>query len=143
VRNPKLIGAAATRIPAEIRQANPHIALQINQRRGICPSCGARRKATAALLYGSSKAALRLLTQACTAEYGSSGVTANSTAPGPVRTPGTAVTGEALDQAGKTVPAGRVGTPAEVAAAAVFLASEGAGYVHGTTLAVDGGRVAL
>ena len=64
-------------------------------------------------------------------------------APGPVRTPGTAGMGEALDQLGKTVPAGRVGMPAEIAAAAVFLASEDAGYVNGATLAVDGGRVAV
>jgi NAD(P)-dependent dehydrogenase (short-subunit alcohol dehydrogenase family) len=66
----------------------------------------------------------------------------NALAPGPVRTPGTAGMGEALDQIGKTVPAGRVGTPAEIAAA-VFLASESAGYVNGATLAVDGGRVAV
>jgi NAD(P)-dependent dehydrogenase (short-subunit alcohol dehydrogenase family) len=96
-----------------------------------------------AALYGSSKAALQLLTQAWAAEYGSAGVTANTLAPGPVRTPGTAGMGEALDQIGKTVPAGRVGTPAEIAAAAVFLASEAASYVNGATLAVDGGRVAV
>jgi NAD(P)-dependent dehydrogenase (short-subunit alcohol dehydrogenase family) len=96
-----------------------------------------------AALYGSSKAALQLLTQAWAAEYGPAGVTANTLAPGPVRTPGTAGMGEALDQIGKTVPAGRVGTPAEIAAAAVFLASEAAGYVNGATLAVDGGRVAV
>lgn len=93
--------------------------------------------------YGSSKAALQLLTQAWAAEYGPSGVTANAIAPGPVRTPGTAAMGEALEQFGKTVPAGRVGTPAEIAAVAVFLASEAAGYVNGATVAVDGGRVAV
>jgi NAD(P)-dependent dehydrogenase (short-subunit alcohol dehydrogenase family) len=96
-----------------------------------------------AALYGSSKAALQLLTQAWAAEYGPSGVTANAISPGPVRTPGTAGMGDALDQLGKTVPAGRVGTPGEIAAAAVFLASEGAGYVNGATIAVDGGRVAV
>ena len=96
-----------------------------------------------AALYGSSKAALQLLTQAWAAEYGPSGVTANAIAPGPVRTPGTAGMGEALEQLGKTVPAGRVGSPAEIAAVAVFLASEAAGYVNGATVAVDGGRVAV
>jgi NAD(P)-dependent dehydrogenase (short-subunit alcohol dehydrogenase family) len=96
-----------------------------------------------AALYGSSKAALQLLTQAWAAEYGPGGVTVNAIAPGPIRTPGTAGMGEALEQLGKTVPAGRVGTPAEIAAAAVFLASEGASYVNGATLAVDGGRVAV
>jgi NAD(P)-dependent dehydrogenase (short-subunit alcohol dehydrogenase family) len=96
-----------------------------------------------AALYGSSKAALSLLTQAWAAEYSASGVTVNSIAPGPVRTPGTTVMGEALDQIGKTIPAGRLGTPAEIAAAAVFLASEGASYVNGGTISADGGRVAV
>jgi NAD(P)-dependent dehydrogenase (short-subunit alcohol dehydrogenase family) len=96
-----------------------------------------------AALYGSSKAALQLLTQAWAAEYGPGGVTANTIAPGPVRTPGTAGMGDALEQLGKTVPAGRVGTPAEIAAVAVFLASEAASYVNGATVAVDGGRVAV
>jgi len=96
-----------------------------------------------AALYGSSKAALQLLTQAWAAEYGPSGVTANAIAPGPVRTPGTAGMGDALEQIGKTVPAGRVGTPAEIAAVAVFLTSEAASYVNGATVAVDGGRVAV
>ncbi|MEO8627630.1 MAG: SDR family NAD(P)-dependent oxidoreductase [Betaproteobacteria bacterium] len=96
-----------------------------------------------AALYGSSKAALQLLTQAWAGEFGPGGVTVNSVAPGPIRTPGTDVMGEALDQFGKTVPAGRVGTPAEVAAAVAFLVSEEAAYVNGATLAVDGGRVAV
>jgi NAD(P)-dependent dehydrogenase (short-subunit alcohol dehydrogenase family) len=96
-----------------------------------------------AALYGSSKAALQLLTQAWAAEYGAAGVTANSIAPGPVRTPGTAGMGDALDQIGKTVPAGRVGTPAEIAAVAAFLVSDAASYVNGATVAVDGGRVAV
>jgi NAD(P)-dependent dehydrogenase (short-subunit alcohol dehydrogenase family) len=96
-----------------------------------------------AALYGSSKAALQLLTQAWAAEYGPAGVTANAISPGPVRTPGTAGMGDALDQLGKTVPAGRVGTPGEIAAAAVFLASEGASYVNGGTMSADGGRVAV
>jgi len=60
-----------------------------------------------------------------------------------VRTPGTAGMGDALEQIGKTVPAGRVGTPAEIAAVAVFLTSEAASYVNGATVAVDGGRVAV
>jgi NAD(P)-dependent dehydrogenase (short-subunit alcohol dehydrogenase family) len=95
-----------------------------------------------AALYGSSKAALNLLTQAWAAEYAASGVTANSIAPGPVRTPGTAAMGEGLGEVAKTIPAGRLGKPEEIAAAVVFLASEAAGYVNGGTIAADGGRVA-
>jgi NAD(P)-dependent dehydrogenase (short-subunit alcohol dehydrogenase family) len=96
-----------------------------------------------AALYGSSKAALQLLTQAWAAEFGSAGVTVNSVSPGPIRTPGTAGMGEVLDHVAKTLPAGRVGTAEEVAAAVGFLVSEQAGYVNGTTLAVDGGRIAV
>jgi NAD(P)-dependent dehydrogenase (short-subunit alcohol dehydrogenase family) len=96
-----------------------------------------------AALYGSSKSALQLLTQAWAAEYGPAGVTTNTIAPGPVRTLGTEAMGDGLEQMGKTVPAGRVGTPAEIAASAVFLTSEAASYVNGATVAVDGGRVAV
>jgi NAD(P)-dependent dehydrogenase (short-subunit alcohol dehydrogenase family) len=94
-------------------------------------------------LYGSSKAALRLLTQSWAAEFGPRGVTVNAVAPGPIRTPGTANMGEALDQLAKTTPVGRPGTPAEVADAVAFLTSESAAYVNGTTIAVDGGRTAV
>jgi len=103
----------------------------------------AYRGMAGAALYGSSKAALQLLTEAWAAEFDPSGVTVNAVAPGPIRTPGTAAMGEALEQLGKSVPAGRVGTPAEVAAAVSFLVSEEAAYVNGATLSVDGGRVAV
>jgi len=96
-----------------------------------------------AALYGSSKAALQLLTQAWAAEFGPNGVTVNTVAPGPIRTPGTEGMADALEQLGKTVPAGRVGTSAEVAAAVAFLASEEAAYVNGATVSVDGGRAAV
>jgi NAD(P)-dependent dehydrogenase (short-subunit alcohol dehydrogenase family) len=94
-------------------------------------------------LYGASKAALTLLTKSWAAEYGPSGVNVNAIAPGPTRTPGTDGMGEGLDQLASTLPAGRPATPAEIAEAAVYLASPEATFVHGITLPVDGGRTAI
>jgi NAD(P)-dependent dehydrogenase (short-subunit alcohol dehydrogenase family) len=94
-------------------------------------------------LYGSSKAALVLLTKSWAAEYGPAGVRVNAVSPGPTRTEGTAVMGEALDQLASAAPAGRPGLPEEIASAVVYLASEEASFVHGVLLPVDGGRVAV
>jgi NAD(P)-dependent dehydrogenase (short-subunit alcohol dehydrogenase family) len=96
----------------------------------------------AAAAYGASKAAVDLLTKAWAAEYGPRGVNVNAISPGPVRTEGTAAMGEGLDQLASLAPAGRPARPEEIAAAAVYLASEESDFVHGATLAVDGGRVA-
>ena len=62
-------------------------------------------------LYGSTKAALELLTKAWAAEYGPEGVRVNAIAPGPTRTPGTEPMGENLDQLAATLPLGRPATP--------------------------------
>jgi len=94
-------------------------------------------------LYGSSKAALVLLTKSWSAEYGPSGVRVNAVSPGPTRTEGTADMGEALDQLASAAPAGRPGLPGEIASAVVYLASDEASFVHGALLPVDGGRVAV
>jgi NAD(P)-dependent dehydrogenase (short-subunit alcohol dehydrogenase family) len=94
-------------------------------------------------LYGSSKAALVLLTKAWAAEYGPSGVRVNAVSPGPTRTEGTARMGDALDQLAATTPHGRPGLPDDIAAAITFLATDDAGYVHGAVLPVDGGRLAV
>jgi NAD(P)-dependent dehydrogenase (short-subunit alcohol dehydrogenase family) len=93
-------------------------------------------------LYGSSKAALELLTKAWSAEFGSRGVRVNAVSPGPTRTEGTAGMGVALDQLASLAPAGRPASPKEIASAIVFLASDEASFIHGAVLAVDGGRAA-
>ena len=94
-------------------------------------------------MYGASRAALELLTKAWAAEYGPSGVRVNAVAPGPTRTAlMEAVPEEMVIELAALAPAGRVAQPAELAAAIVFLASDDASFVHGVTLAVDGGRVA-
>jgi NAD(P)-dependent dehydrogenase (short-subunit alcohol dehydrogenase family) len=94
-------------------------------------------------LYGSSKAALNLLTKSWAAEYGPRGVRVNAVQPGPTRTPGTIGMGENLDRLAAAAPAGRPADPAEIARAVVYLATEDASFVHGVILPVDGGRAAI
>jgi NAD(P)-dependent dehydrogenase (short-subunit alcohol dehydrogenase family) len=94
-------------------------------------------------LYGSSKAAVNLLTKAWAAEYGPKGVRVNAVSPGPTRTAGTAVMGDALQQLAAQAPAGRPAAPEEIAEAIVFLASDRASFIQGAIVPVDGGRTAV
>ncbi|MDI5965398.1 glucose 1-dehydrogenase [Streptomyces sp. SL13] len=91
-------------------------------------------------LYGSSKAALTLLTKAWAAEFGPGGVRVNAVSPGPTRTEGTERFGEQVDRLAALAPAGRPAAPEEIAAAIGYLVSEDAAFVHGAVLDVDGGR---
>ena len=94
-------------------------------------------------LYGSSKAAINLLTKVWAAEYGPSGVRVNAVSPGPTRTEGTGAMGEGLERLAAQAPAGRPGTADEIAEAIVFLATDRASFIYGARLAVDGGRTAI
>ncbi|MGA7568662.1 MAG: SDR family oxidoreductase [Terriglobales bacterium] len=94
-------------------------------------------------LYGSSKAAINLLTKAWAAEYGPRGVRVNAVSPGPTRTEGTDAMGEGLEQLAAQAPAGRPATADEIAEAIVFLATDRASFIYGAKLAVDGGRTAI
>src|SRR5579863_3223915 len=94
-------------------------------------------------LYGSSKAAMNLLTKTWAAEYGPKGVRVNAVSPGPTRTEGTEVMGEGLEQLAAQAPAGRPATPDEIAEAIVFLATDRSSFIQGAKLAVDGGRTAV
>ena len=94
-------------------------------------------------LYGSSKAAINLLTKSWTAEYGASGVRVNAVSPGPTRTEGTDAMGEGVDRLAAEAPAGRPATADEIAEAVVFLATGRSSFVQGAKLAVDGGRTAI
>jgi NAD(P)-dependent dehydrogenase (short-subunit alcohol dehydrogenase family) len=94
-------------------------------------------------LYGSSKAAINLLTKTWAAEYGPSGVRVNAVSPGPTRTEGTDAMGEGLEQLAAQAPARRPATAEEIAEAIVFLATDRASFIYGAKLAVDGGRTAI
>ena len=92
--------------------------------------------------YVAAKAGLIGLSKALAREYAAKGVTVNTVAPGFIESDMTAALGEELKQAYlREIPAGRFGTPADVARVVVFLASEAAAYVNGQTIAVDGGMV--
>jgi glucose 1-dehydrogenase len=92
--------------------------------------------------YAASKGGVMLLMQTMAQELAPLRIRVNSIAPGAIRTPiNTAAwnTPAAYDQLMTLVPYGRIGEPSDIAQAAVWLASDSADYVTGTTLFVDGG----
>ena len=89
--------------------------------------------------YAAAKAGLVGMTKTVAAEVARRGITVNAVAPGFIATE---MTEDLPDSILDVVPAKRVGTPEEVAAAVRFLASDDAGYVTGSTLFVDGGMSA-
>ena len=90
--------------------------------------------------YAASKGAIIALTKSIAAEVGGRGITANAVAPGFIKTPMTDVLSDELKKKYlEQIPAGRFGEPIDVANACVFLASDGASYINGQTIHVNGG----
>ncbi|GGO14796.1 3-oxoacyl-ACP reductase FabG [Micromonospora parathelypteridis] len=90
--------------------------------------------------YAASKAGLVGVARSITRELGSRNITANVVAPGFIDTDMTAgLTGDRKAEILKSIPAGRMASPEEVAAVVTWLASDSAGYVSGAVIPVDGG----
>jgi glucose 1-dehydrogenase len=92
--------------------------------------------------YASAKGGVRMLTRSLAQEVAADRIRVNAIAPGAIRTPINKAawdTDEALTRLLRLIPYGRIGEPEDVARAAVWLASDDADYVTGTTLFVDGG----
>jgi NAD(P)-dependent dehydrogenase (short-subunit alcohol dehydrogenase family) len=93
--------------------------------------------------YVSTKHGLEGLTKVAALDYAQRGVRVNAIAPGPILTDNLQQAGAAAQQAAAAaMPMGRIGLPDEVAAAAVWLCSDAAAFITGTTLVIDGGKLA-
>ena len=92
--------------------------------------------------YAASKAGLIGLSKASAKELSSRGITVNCIAPGYIETDMTAdMIDENKENLYLQIPLGRIGSPKDIATAALFLASDEAGYITGQTITVDGGMV--
>jgi NAD(P)-dependent dehydrogenase (short-subunit alcohol dehydrogenase family) len=103
----------------------------------IC-STGAIRPFPQHCAYGSSKWALRGLTQTAAAELAPSGIRVNAVFPGPIATP--MLDAATQTRLAETAMFGRLGQPREIADAVAFLVSDDASFITGSELVVDGGQ---
>ena len=132
-----------TNLTGAFRVAKRAVAKMLRLHRGrivLVSSVGAFVGLPGQANYAASKAGLVGMARALAREVASRQITVNVVAPGIVTTDMTAALGEArVEELRAMVPLGRAATPEEVAEAVGFLASEGAGYVTGAVLPVDGG----
>ncbi len=127
------------------RAVLPHM---ISRGRGsiinIASTTGAHDACARAVAYVTSKGGVHMFSRALAVDHARQGIRVNVICPGPTDTPmlRNAMTPEQLDAFAKTFPMGRLGLPEEIAAAALFLASDDASFVTGSVLYVDGGQTA-
>lgn len=93
-------------------------------------------------LYSASKATLEQLTRGWASEFGGQGIRVNAIAPGVIISDPEGPEAEFRHKMVEDSPFGHAGSVADIANAAAYLAGDDAGYVHGTTLVVDGGVLA-
>ncbi len=96
--------------------------------------------------YGAAKAGVIRLSKSLAIQFAGDGIRSNTILPGPVRSPMQArweADPQALAALSAHVPLGRVGEPDDLAQACLFLLSDGAAFITGTELVVDGGCTAL
>lgn len=119
-------------LPGMIREKSGRI-IQISSVWGVCG-------ASLEVHYSASKAAVAGMTRALAKEVGPSGITVNCIAPGVIRTPMLdGFSQEELAQLAQDTPLGRLGTGEDIAALALFLASDQAGFITGQVICADGG----
>ncbi len=120
----------------------------IERRRGsivTMSSAAGRQAAQSAAAYAAAKAGVIAFTRHLAGEFAGHGIRANCVAPSAVENDRmrTWMSDEQRASLGRSFPLGRIGQPADVAAAAVFLASDASSWITGTTLDIAGGRIML
>jgi 3-oxoacyl-[acyl-carrier protein] reductase len=126
------------------RESLPHLRASGRGRIVLISSITGPRTAIAAHThYAASKAGLEGFARAAAVELAGDGITVNCVAPGTILTEGLAAlyaAPGAMAEVERRIPAGRIGSPADIAGAVAFLAGDDASYVTGQSITVDGGQ---